>query len=115
MNFTYLAVLSTDNYLMGALVLYESLKRTQPKYPFAVLITKNISPSVEEILKKKGIRVIRIDDCMSNLNGSGSIKLLFTSWHNLSITNEELASKNIIRVNNWLDIANIVLTNEEID
>jgi 5'(3')-deoxyribonucleotidase len=58
---------------------------------------------------------IRIDDRMSNLDGTGSIKLLFTSWHNLNITNEELESKNIIRVNNWLDIANILLTNEEID
>jgi 5'(3')-deoxyribonucleotidase len=55
---------------------------------------------------------IRIDDRMSNLDGNGSIKLLYTSWHNLNITNEELASKNIIRVNNWLDIANILLANE---
>ncbi len=64
MNYTYLTVLSTDSYLMGALVLYESLKRTQPKYPFTVLITKNVSSSAEETLKKKGIRVIRIDDCI---------------------------------------------------
>ncbi|MDP4110376.1 MAG: glycosyltransferase, partial [Bacillota bacterium] len=64
MNYTYLAVLSTDDYLTGALVLHESLKRTQPKYPFAVLITKNISSSVEEALRRKEIRVIKIDDCI---------------------------------------------------
>lgn len=51
---------------------------------------------------------IRIDDRIGNLEGAET-KLLFTAWHNKDMTDEELKDKNIIRVNNWNDIAKILL------
>ncbi len=46
---------------------------------------------------------IGIDDRISNL-GSCDKKLLFTEFRNENITDEELKEKDIIRVNNWLEI-----------
>ena len=46
---------------------------------------------------------IGIDDRVSNLESSDK-KLLFTEFRNEKLTKEELESKGIIRVNNWLDI-----------
>lgn len=52
---------------------------------------------------------IKIDDKLSNLEGNAEVKLLITAYHNKNISDEELKQKNIIRVNNWNDIANILL------
>ena len=52
---------------------------------------------------------IKIDDKISNLEGNSELKLLITAYHNKNISNEELKEKNIIRVNNWNDIAEILL------
>jgi 5'(3')-deoxyribonucleotidase len=51
---------------------------------------------------------IRIDDKIENLTGAG-IKLLYTAYHNKDISNQELIEKNIIRVNDWLDIKDKLL------
>ena len=40
---TYISVLSTDDYLPGALVVNKCLKLTETKYPFTILVTSNIS------------------------------------------------------------------------
>ena len=52
---------------------------------------------------------IKIDDKESNLSGNAETKLLFTSYHNKNITDEDLKKNNIIRVNNWKDIEKILL------
>lgn len=52
---------------------------------------------------------IKIDDTLENLEGHGSIKLLFDSYHNRNISKEELEKKNVIRVKNWLEIKDILL------
>jgi len=52
---------------------------------------------------------IKIDDKISNLEGDAELKLLITAYHNKNISDEELKEKNIIRVNNWNDIAEILL------
>lgn len=51
---------------------------------------------------------IRIDDSIRHLVG-GETLLLFDAWSNQSLTEEELASKNIRRVMNWQEIADILL------
>lgn len=51
---------------------------------------------------------IKIDDKLNNIEGAKT-KLLFTAWHNKDLTEEELAKQNIIRVNNWKDIQEILL------
>lgn len=62
MHYTYLTVLSTDNYLDGVLVLYESLKLTHTSYPFTVLITGKVSPTTEDKLKQYDLQVIKTTD-----------------------------------------------------
>lgn len=52
---------------------------------------------------------IKIDDKVQNLEGNAELKLLITAYHNKNITNEELKAKNIIRVNNWYEIEEILL------
>lgn len=52
---------------------------------------------------------IKIDDKISNIEGA-STKLLFTAWHNKDFTNEELKKQNIIRVNNWKEIKEVLLS-----
>ena len=53
---------------------------------------------------------IKIDDKIENIMDA-KVKLLFTSYHNKDITEDELKEKNIIRVNNWKDVYE-VLKNE---
>ncbi len=55
---------------------------------------------------------IKIDDRISNLTGSCKYKLLFTEQHNNSISDEELKNQNIIRVNNWKEIEQLLLKEE---
>lgn len=51
---------------------------------------------------------IKIDDKVNNIEGAKT-KLLFTAWHNKDLTDDELKKQNIIRVNNWKEIASILL------
>lgn len=51
---------------------------------------------------------IRIDDSIRHLVG-GETLLLFDAYTNQNLTEEELASKNIRRVMNWQEIADILL------
>ncbi len=56
---------------------------------------------------------IKIDDVISNLNNS-NIKLLYSAYHNRNVSNMDLASKNIVRINNWLGVENILLSKQKI-
>lgn len=51
---------------------------------------------------------IKIDDKIDNLKNA-KIKLLFTAFHNKKIYNSELYKDKIIRVDNWIDIKNLLL------
>lgn len=51
---------------------------------------------------------IQIDDRIENLKNA-DIKLLFDSYHNKNITNEELEERSIKRVMNWKEVEQILL------
>ncbi len=55
---------------------------------------------------------IKIDDKLCNIKGAET-KLLFTAWHNKDLKKEELDNQNVIRVNNWKEIGEILLNNKE--
>lgn len=59
MQYAYITLLSTDNYLEGVLVLNESLKLVNSKYKLVVLVTSQVSHSVENTLNRLGIPTIR--------------------------------------------------------
>lgn len=52
---------------------------------------------------------IKIDDKLENLKGNAEMKLLFSTFYNNNITDEELKKENTIRVNNWKEIEKILL------
>lgn len=52
---------------------------------------------------------IKIDDKLENLEGNAEIKILITAYHNKNITDKELKAQNVIRANNWDEIAQILL------
>lgn len=51
---------------------------------------------------------IQIDDKVSNFSNDCNLKLLFSAYHNLNIKDSELKEKNILRVNSWEEIFNIL-------
>ena len=77
--------------------LYENLPFISPKnYIFA---------SNKEIINCD----IKIDDKLSNLKGKAETRMLFTAYHNKTITEEELKQEGAIRVNGWKDVEKILL------
>lgn len=62
---------------------------------------------------------IQIDDRLSNLNESIETKILFPSYHNKKIQNNELVQKGVLRAGydwktGWLEVANILLEQSQI-
>ncbi len=51
---------------------------------------------------------VKIDDRIDNIEGAET-KLLFTAWHNSELSDEELKARNIVRVNDWKEIRDILL------
>ena len=60
-KYSYITVLTTENYLIGVLALKECLNRLNSKYRLAVLINNNITEKTINILKSFDIDVIKID------------------------------------------------------
>ncbi len=65
MNYAYVTLLSTNSYYKGVLVLFESLKRTNPKITnFVVVVNETIDKEIIDDLNKRGYKTIlknRID------------------------------------------------------
>ena len=51
---------------------------------------------------------IKVDDRPVNLKNA-DMKLLFTAYHNINLTDEELARDGMIRVNDWNEVLNLLL------
>lgn len=52
---------------------------------------------------------VRIDDRLKNLEGSSGQKLLYSAFHNGSISDNELKEKDVTRVSSWEEIKEILL------
>lgn len=59
-NYSFISILTTDDYLEGILVLNYSLAKTNSRYPFLLLITPNLSKEVIESLAKHRINCITL-------------------------------------------------------
>ena len=51
-KYSYITLLSDDSYVYGVILLQESLRRVDSKYPLKVLVTSNVTPPILEILKQ---------------------------------------------------------------
>ena len=105
-----------DVYICSAAALKENLKESgnyfKYKYdyiinnfpflnPFNIIFTNNKPLIKGDIL---------IDDKPANFVGGGfSTKILFTAFHNKNLTDEDLKKQGLIRVDNWKEIADILL------
>ena len=56
----FLSVLATDTYLHGILVLYQSLKDVQSKFPFHVAVTESLSNYTYDVLKMYNIPTVKV-------------------------------------------------------
>ena len=76
---TFLSVLSTNDYLPGALVINKCLQLVDSQYPFTILITPNISENSINILKKNNIQIKLIQNIyLKNFNNNTNIHWYFT-------------------------------------
>lgn len=57
----------------------------------------------------------QVDDRIDHLRGDVVHKFLFTAWHNVDISKEELDLKGIIRVNNWVEILQNIINFEGVN
>ena len=96
-------VFRDDNQLSGK-SLKDKFEYLYKNFPF-INPEKYIFITNKEIIKAD----IRIDDSIQKLEGDAEIKLLFTAYHNVNISAEELKKKNLIRVNDWKEIEKILL------
>ena len=82
----YLTVLTTDDYAVGALALYQSLREIIPphKYDFVIVLTKDVSDGCEVLIRNSGISTIRIDKHLERLSVSPkrTNKQGFLHWNN---------------------------------
>ena len=60
-NYSYVTLLSNDSYVYGVVLLVESMKKVDTKYPLHVLITKRVSEPTLEILRQLEVTYELID------------------------------------------------------
>ena len=90
------------------------------KYNFLLKNLPFIKPEkyIFTSVKNLFIADIQIDDRLSNLDGNIEMKILFPSYHNKEITDNELKNKGIIRAgydwkDGWREVGNILLNDLE--
>jgi glycogenin len=76
---TYLTVITTDDYAVGAVALWESLRRTRPQYGLTVVITKKVSDECERSLQRSGLQTLRVDQ---QLRRSHASEAALRHWDN---------------------------------
>lgn len=92
------------------------------KYNFLITAIPFIKPEKYIFTSSKHLfrGDIQIDDRLSNLDENIETKILFPSYHNKNITDEELIQKHVIRAGyewrtGWLEVANILLEPAQIN
>lgn len=105
-KYSFISVLSTDNYLKGLLVLFFSYKKTKSKYPFLVLLTPNISKKTILILKKFNIPYEILSEDIGNPTDVNRKHRWFKTYSKLSIFNQTKYSKIV-----YLDADMLILKN----
>ena len=89
---TYISVLSTNDYLPGALVVNKCLKLTKAQFPFTVLVTHNISCNTISILEKNNIKIIVINRIVNTKLSDYKYGWRY-NWTKLHIYNQTQFSK----------------------
>lgn len=105
-NYSFISILSTNDYLDGLLVLFFSYKKTDSKYPFLVLLTPNISKKTILVLKKFNISYEILSEEIHNPTDVSKKHRWFKTYSKLSIFNQTKYSKVV-----YLDVDMLILKN----
>ena len=105
-KYTFLSVLTTDDYLPGLLVLNASLKNTHSMYPFIVLLSSNISKKTIKILIKNSINFSVINTKIVNSTDINKEHRWFTTYFKLNVFNQTNYDKIV-----YLDCDILILKN----
>lgn len=54
-NYTYMTMLTNDNYVYGVIMLFDSLQKVKSQYPLTVLVTEDVAEATLEILSQLNI------------------------------------------------------------
>ncbi len=105
----FVSIISTDNYSLGAIILYESLKLTGTQFPFFLVVTQDVSIDCEILLKKYGIKIIRDNDRLwtSDIRININEKRWSYSFDKLKIFKLEQFSKIVYLDSDMYVVANI--------
>ena len=68
MKYSYITLLTNDNYFQGVVLLNETLRKVKSKYPLICMITEDISQDIKSLLVKLGVIVKEIDKVVINNN-----------------------------------------------
>jgi len=105
-SYAFVSIITSDDYLPGLLVLYKSLIDTNTKYPFLVLITKNISIDTISILDKHYISYKIIETKINNPTNLDRSHRWFQTYSKLNVFNQTQYDKAI-----YLDADMLILRN----
>jgi len=64
-KFTYVTLVSTEEYLIGALALHASLQKVKSQYPLTIILSAHLSKSIDTILLYFKINYTRLDDSIN--------------------------------------------------
>ncbi len=62
MKAAYVTLLTKNTYLPGVLVVHQSLLDVNAQYPLVVMITDGLPPDGKEVLRKRGIETIHVEN-----------------------------------------------------
>lgn len=112
-NYSYITLLSDDSYIYGIILLQESLRRVNTKYPLKVLITSNVSKPILEIIKQLnlGYQIIEPIIFQKLINYNKDIHSVFAKTWALCLSKLEIFNQTQYDKLVFLDADILVLKN----
>jgi glycogenin len=109
---TYATIITTDDYLRGALTLHKSLVLTKSRYDLLVMLTKNISTTCERALDHTGIKTLRLERDLAMGEG-GKARNTRSGYHHWNNTLSKLLIFDLVQYEKivFLDSDMLVLQN----
>lgn len=96
-------------------------KLFQDKYNYLRSVLPEIDPRHYIFTSAKHLlhADVQVDDLLNNLNPNNSIQILFPSYHNRNVTDDELVKRNVIRAgydwrDGWQEVGKILLEGNKI-
>lgn len=105
-NYAFVSIMTSNDYLPGLLVLYESLMGTNTLYPFLVLLTENISTEIISVIEKRGISYKVFNEEITNPTDVDKSHRWFSTYSKLNVFDQTQYEKIV-----YLDVDIIILRN----